>query len=67
MFVSTGVEGLDKLIPGFPRGELIIVAGKPGTGKTVFSASFIYNGAIKSGEKGLYVSLVGTTNRSSRI
>ena len=58
MFVSTGVEGLDKLIPGFPRGGLIIVAGKPGTGKTVFSASFIYNGAIKSGEKGLYVSLV---------
>lgn len=57
MFIPSGVEGLDEIIPGFPRGDLIIVAGRPGTGKTVFSASFLYNGASKYEEKGLYVSL----------
>ena len=57
MFVPSGINGLDAIIPGFPKGDLIIVAGRPGTGKTVFSASFIYNGAVKYGEKGLYISL----------
>jgi len=58
MFVATGIPGLDDLISGFPEGEIVIVAGRPGTGKTVFSASFLYNGAVKFGEKGVYVSLV---------
>ncbi len=55
--IQTGVPGIDDLIGGFPKGELIIVAGGPGTGKTMFSAGFLYRGAAKFGEKGLYVSL----------
>lgn len=51
------MDGLDDVIPGLPRGGLIVLAGGPGTGKTVFSASFLYNGASKYGERGLYVSL----------
>lgn len=55
--VSTGIEGLDPLIEGgLPRGSLTLVAGNPGTGKTCFSAEFLYQGATKSSEKGLFVS-----------
>ncbi|MEM4497524.1 MAG: ATPase domain-containing protein [Nitrososphaerota archaeon] len=55
--ISTGIPGVDELIGGLPRGELVIIAGGPGTGKTMFSAGFIYWGAAKYGEKGVYVSL----------
>jgi circadian clock protein KaiC len=40
---------------GFLKGSLILVAGNPGTGKSVFSAHFIYRGAVDYGEKGVYV------------
>ena len=53
----TGIPGFDELVGGLPRGELAIVAGGPGTGKTMFSASFLYWGAVKYGEKGVYASL----------
>jgi len=53
--VPTGIEGLDTLIEGgFLRGDIILVAGGPGSGKTIFSTQFIYNGAIQFGEKGVY-------------
>jgi len=56
--VPTGIHGLDPLIEGgFPKGSLILVAGNPGTGKTSFSAQFLYYGAAEYGENGIYVSL----------
>ena len=55
--VATGVEGFDNLIEGgFPRGDLILLAGHPGSGKTMFSSQFLYTGAIKYGEPGIYAS-----------
>jgi circadian clock protein KaiC len=55
----SGIDGLDTLIQGgFPKGSLILLAGNPGTGKTVLASHFLYNGALKFGEKGLYVSFV---------
>ena len=55
--VLTGVSELDSLLGGgFPKGSLILVAGNPGTGKTVFSARFLYSGAAEYGESGIYVS-----------
>jgi circadian clock protein KaiC len=54
--VATGVEGFDKLVEGgLPRNSVIIVAGGPGAGKTIFSAQYIHYGAL-NGEKGVYVS-----------
>ncbi|MFQ5999953.1 MAG: ATPase domain-containing protein, partial [Candidatus Bathyarchaeia archaeon] len=41
---------------GFPRGSLVLLAGNPGTGKTVFSMQFLFNGAENYGENGIYVS-----------
>ena len=55
--VPSGISGLDEIIGGgFPRGSLIVVAGKPGVGKTIFSAQFLYYGIINHGENGVYVS-----------
>ncbi|MCX8170732.1 MAG: AAA family ATPase [Candidatus Bathyarchaeota archaeon] len=55
--VPSGVGGLDKIIGGgFPRGSLIVLAGNPGTGKTILSACFLYHGAVNYGERGIYVS-----------
>lgn len=54
--VPFGIEGLDAAVGGgFPRGSLILLAGNPGAGKTVFSTQFLYKGAA-SGEPGVYVS-----------
>jgi circadian clock protein KaiC len=54
--ISTGISGLDALIEGgFPKGFTILIAGNPGTGKTVLTAHFLYNGLINN-ENGLYVS-----------
>lgn len=41
---------------GFPKGSLVIIAGNHGTGKTMFSATFLYNSIVNYGEKGVYVS-----------
>ncbi len=55
--VPTGIEGLDEIIEGgFPRGSLILLAGNPGTGKTIFGMQFLYHGTKNCGEKGVYVS-----------
>jgi circadian clock protein KaiC len=55
--VLTGVEGFDALIDGgFPRGSLILMAGEAGSGKTIFSAQYLYHGASKLAEPGIYVS-----------
>jgi circadian clock protein KaiC len=55
--VPTGVEGFDALIDGgFPRGSLVLMAGEAGSGKTVFSAQYLYHGASKLDEPGIYVS-----------
>ncbi|MGB9960056.1 MAG: ATPase domain-containing protein [Candidatus Bathyarchaeales archaeon] len=55
--VPSGVEGLDVVLGGgFPRKSLIVLAGCPGVGKTVFSAQFLYRGCLDYGDKGVYVS-----------
>jgi circadian clock protein KaiC len=57
IFVKTCIPGLDDAIPGFPEGGLILVSGKPGSGKTIMGMTFIYRGALEAGERGVYVSV----------
>ena len=53
----TGIKGFDELVQGgFPVGNNILVTGSPGTGKSIFSMQFLYNGATKYNHKGLYIS-----------
>lgn len=54
--IPTGVEKLDEILQGgFPEGSTILIAGGPGTGKTILAAQFIYLGAAKYREKGVFV------------
>ncbi|MEK9184885.1 MAG: ATPase domain-containing protein [Patescibacteria group bacterium] len=54
--VPTGIPGFDALIQGgFPRNSNILIAGIPGTGKSIFGMQFLYNGTTLYNEKGLYV------------
>jgi len=56
--VKTGITGLDDLLEGgFPEKRSILVSGACGTGKTIFSMQYIYNGAVKYNEPGVYVTL----------
>ena len=55
--VPTGIAGLDSMIEGgFPKGSLILLAGSPGSGKTIASAHFLYHGAKNLNESGIYLS-----------
>ncbi len=54
--ISTGVSGLDKLMEGgIPKGFTVLIAGNPGTGKTVLTSQFLYDGLTKN-QNGIYVS-----------
>ena len=56
--IKTGVPGFDNLIEGgFPKGFSVLLAGTPGTGKTIFSLRFLFEG-LKNGEKCAYMSYV---------
>jgi replicative DNA helicase len=44
--VPTGYEDLDKLTAGLQRADLIIVAGRPGMGKTAFALNIAANAAF---------------------
>lgn len=56
--IKTGIKGFDELIEGgFPQGSCILLTGTPGTGKTIFGLQYLYNGAVKFKESGLYVSM----------
>ena len=52
-----GIVELDEILGGgFPARSLILLSGNAGSGKTILSMQFLYNGAVKYGEKGVYVS-----------
>lgn len=55
--VETGIAWLDEALQGgLSRGSMTLIAGNPGTGKTLLSGEFLYRGASQ-GENCLYVSL----------
>ena len=50
MGVKTGFPTLDKITNGFKPGELIIIAARPGIGKTTLAVNFAINAAVKYGK-----------------
>lgn len=65
--VPTGIEGLDPLIEGgFPPNSLILLAGQPGAGKTIFGMQFLCKGAEDYGENGVYVSFAESADVLAR-
>lgn len=54
--VKTGIAGLDDILSGgIPRGNMILVEGEIGTGKTTLGMEFIYRGASQFDEPGIIV------------
>ncbi|MGC8586893.1 MAG: ATPase domain-containing protein [Candidatus Micrarchaeia archaeon] len=55
--VKTGIPGIDAMLyGGIPEGNQVIIAGGPGTGKTLFSFEFLYKNA-KEGNPGIFFAL----------
>lgn len=55
--IATGVKGLDALLEGgIPEGNIVLVSGSTGAGKTFLGLQYLYHGAL-NGEPGLYITL----------
>lgn len=65
--ISTGISGLDSLIEGeVPKGFTVLVAGNPGTGKTILTSHFLYEG-LKNGEPAIFCSLEESADEIRRM
>jgi circadian clock protein KaiC len=54
--VKTGIVGLDDILSnGIPRGNVILVEGAIGVGKTTMGVEFVYRGASQFDEPGIIV------------
>jgi len=49
--VPCGIYGLDRITNGFQKGALILIAARPGCGKTSLGMNFINHAAVKCGKK----------------
>ena len=54
--LSTGIEGLDSLVQGYPKGRAILVTGESGAGKTILGLQFL-NACCKAGVKCVYIAM----------
>ncbi len=55
--IPTGFTDLDRLLNGLHPGQLIVVAGRPGLGKSTVAMDFVRSAAIKHGMTSLIFSL----------
>ena len=59
--VPTYIPGFDELVEGgFSQESIILLVGNPGSGKSIFAAQFLYEGATRDSENGVYVSFSET-------
>ncbi len=55
--IDTGVQGLNDILSGgLPAGQMYLLEGTPGTGKTTLAMQFVRT-AVLAGEKALYITL----------
>jgi circadian clock protein KaiC len=56
-FVTTGIAGFDSLFQGggIRRGNVVLVEGEAGSGKTLLGMEFVYRGALELDEPGIIV------------
>lgn len=61
--IPTGISGLDKMITGLNRSDLIILGARPGMGKTSFALNIVRNVAITAGKRVAFFSLEMTRDQ----
>ncbi|KXA90417.1 hypothetical protein AKJ37_03395 [candidate division MSBL1 archaeon SCGC-AAA259I09] len=55
---KTGIDGLDETLEGgIPEGHVVLLTGESGTGKTVLSMQWLFEGWKKFEDSGIYVSV----------
>ena len=60
---ATGISGLDDILGGgIPRGNMVLVAGSVGTGKTTLCLEFLVRGAER-GERSLFISVTEASDK----
>jgi circadian clock protein KaiC len=60
----TGIAGLDEITGGgLPRGRTTLLAGGPGSGKTIFALQFLAHGAQACREPGIFVAFEEASDR----
>jgi circadian clock protein KaiC len=65
--IKTGIRGLEEILHGgIPRGNVILVQGGTGTGKTMFGTEFIYQGIVQFNEPGIIVIFETSANKLMR-
>lgn len=64
IILKTGIDGLDNLFAdgGIPKGSSVLIAGGPGTGKSILCRQICYN-RISQGRRCMYVSFEETRER----
>ena len=56
--IRTFIHGFDeKLTGGIPKGQIVLLAGEPGTMKSTIAFNIIYQNALRDGRPGTYISL----------
>lgn len=66
--ISTGIADLDRTITGLNRSDLILLAARPGMGKTSFALNIARNAAVKGKKKIAFFSLEMTKEQlASRL
>ncbi|HEY6238977.1 MAG TPA: ATPase domain-containing protein [Thermoplasmata archaeon] len=60
---ATGIQGLDDILGGgIPKGNMVLVSGSVGTGKTTLSLEFLVRGA-EHGERSLFLSVTESSKK----
>jgi KaiC domain protein len=55
--IITGIPGFDDILHGgIPKRNVVLIAGGPGTGKSILAQQYLYNGLLKD-ENGILVAL----------
>ena len=59
--IVSGIPGFDEISHGgIPKGRTTLASGTSGSGKTVFSAQFLYHGITECDENGVFVTFEET-------
>lgn len=60
---ATGIQGLDDILGGgIPKGNMILISGSVGTGKTTLSLEYLVRGA-EQGERSLFLSVTEASKK----